>query len=79
MPVITGLSGMRCDKPGCRHVEFLDDGQRPRGFSGTVYRAEETGADAQVADWYACSAPHLKEAIKAALGRAVESEPVTQP
>lgn len=61
-----------CDSPKCRTriVWEADDEGVPDGFHGKVFWVHPGGGT--TADWFACKAPHIRDAVEAALAKTYE-------
>lgn len=71
--LLEALHGIQCDKPDCHNTRFIEEGEIPEGFSGTVKfvaRADANGPKPVTAEWFACRDTHMKDAVRAALARA---------
>lgn len=76
-----------CDAPGCSTETVAREGEIPAGFTGTTSFEHSGGGDA--ADWFACTALHIRKAVIAvqlagfstnpALPKVKDSEPATTP
>jgi hypothetical protein len=52
-----------CDAPECDEERVAREGELPAGFAGTTIFEHSGGGD--VAEWFACSASHIRKAVVA--------------
>lgn len=61
-----------CDSPKCRVRIIMESGDEglPDGYHGNVSWIHPGGGTG--ADWFACKAPHIRDAVEAALNKTYE-------